>query len=98
MRPGMYIGKLGDGSSPDDGIYILLKEVMDNCIDEFYRGHVTEVKTTVLPDGKTVIIEDNGIGFTVSNREGTEGLGLKNIKTRMLTHSGFFSLPESLVL
>ena len=33
MRPGMYIGKLGDGSSPDDGIYILLKEVMDNCID-----------------------------------------------------------------
>jgi topoisomerase-4 subunit B len=34
MRPGMYIGKLGDGSSPDDGIYILLKEVMDNCIDE----------------------------------------------------------------
>ena len=32
-RPGMYIGKLGDGSSPDDGIYILLKEVLDNCID-----------------------------------------------------------------
>jgi topoisomerase-4 subunit B len=37
MRPGMYIGKL-DGSSPDDGIYILLKEVMDNCIDEFVMG------------------------------------------------------------
>jgi topoisomerase-4 subunit B len=37
MRPGMYIGKLGDGSSPD-GIYILLKEVMDNCIDEFVMG------------------------------------------------------------
>jgi topoisomerase-4 subunit B len=35
MRPGMYIGKLGDGSSPDDGIYILLKEVLDNCIDEW---------------------------------------------------------------
>jgi topoisomerase-4 subunit B len=38
MRPGMYIGKLGDGSSPDDGIYILLKEVLDNCIDEFVMG------------------------------------------------------------
>ena len=38
MRPGMYIGKLGDGSSPDDGIYILIKEVLDNCIDEFVMG------------------------------------------------------------
>lgn len=38
MRPGMYIGKLGDGSSADDGIYILLKEVLDNCIDEFVMG------------------------------------------------------------
>ena len=38
MRPGMYIGKLGDGSSHDDGIYILLKEVIDNCIDEFVMG------------------------------------------------------------
>ena len=38
MRPGMYIGKLGDGSSPDDGIYILLKEVLDNCVDEFVMG------------------------------------------------------------
>ena len=38
LRPGMYIGKLGDGSSADDGIYILLKEVIDNCIDEFVMG------------------------------------------------------------
>jgi len=38
MRPGMYIGKLGDGSSSDDGIYILLKEVLDNSIDEFVMG------------------------------------------------------------
>ena len=35
LRPGMYIGKLGDGSSMDDGIYVLLKEAMDNCIDEY---------------------------------------------------------------
>ena len=38
LRPGMYIGKLGDGSSADDGIYILVKEVLDNCIDEFVMG------------------------------------------------------------
>ena len=38
LRPGMYIGKLGDGSSPDDGIYILLKEIIDNCIDEYVMG------------------------------------------------------------
>ena len=38
MRPGMYIGKLGDGSSPDDGIYILVKEVLDNSIDEYVMG------------------------------------------------------------
>ena len=38
MRPGMYIGKLGDGSSPDDGIYILLKEIIVNSIDEFVMG------------------------------------------------------------
>ena len=38
LRPGMYIGKLGDGSSEDDGIYVLLKEVLDNCIDEFVMG------------------------------------------------------------
>src|SRR5210317_1126271 len=38
MRPGMYIGKLGDGSSQDDGIYILVKEVLDNCIDEYVMG------------------------------------------------------------
>ena len=38
LRPGMYIGKLGDGSSSDDGIYVLVKEVMDNCIDEYTMG------------------------------------------------------------
>ena len=52
MRPGMYIGKLGDGSSPDDGIYILLKEVLDNSVDEFVMGA-----------GKTIdiLIEDNKV-------------------------------------
>ena len=44
MRPGMYIGKLGDGSSADDGIYILLKEVLDNSIDEFVMGAGKQLK------------------------------------------------------
>ena len=39
LRPGMYIGKLGDGSSADDGVYILIKEVVDNCIDEYVMGY-----------------------------------------------------------
>lgn len=38
LRPGMYIGKLGDGSQPDDGIYVLIKEVVDNSVDEFIMG------------------------------------------------------------
>lgn len=47
MRPGMYIGKLGDGSSADDGIYILLKEVLDNSIDEFVMGAAKRLKSTL---------------------------------------------------
>ena len=39
ISPGMYIGKLGNGSSPDDGIYVILKEVIDNCIDEYTMGY-----------------------------------------------------------
>ena len=47
MRPGMYIGKLGDGSSPDDGIYVLLKEVVDNSIDEYIMGHGKKIEIKV---------------------------------------------------
>jgi len=60
-RPGMYIGKLGDGSSPDDGIYVLLKEVIDNSIDEYVMGHGKRIKVSVL-NGK-VIIRDYGRGI-----------------------------------
>ena len=48
LRPGMYIGKLGDGSSDDDGIYVLLKEVLDNCIDEFVMALVSKSKSIVM--------------------------------------------------
>ena len=47
LRPGMYIGKLGDGSASDDGIYVLLKEIMDNSIDEFVMGNGKTVEITI---------------------------------------------------
>ncbi|HRQ52181.1 MAG TPA: ATP-binding protein, partial [Agriterribacter sp.] len=61
LRPGMYIGKLGDGSSPDDGIYVLLKEVLDNCIDEHMMGYGKQVD--ILVEGKTVTVRDFGRGI-----------------------------------
>ena len=61
MRPGMYIGKLGDGSAADDGIYILLKEVVDNSIDEFVMGHGKQIDIEI-EDGK-VSVRDYGRGI-----------------------------------
>ena len=61
LRPGMYIGKLGDGSSPDDGIYVLVKEVLDNCIDEYTMGYGKTVE--LLIEGKQVTIRDYGRGI-----------------------------------
>ena len=64
MRPGMYIGKLGDGSSPDDGIYILLKEVLDNCIDEFVMGAGKTIE--ILIKDQEVSVRDYGRGIPLS--------------------------------
>jgi len=61
LRPGMYIGKLGDGSSQDDGIYVLIKEVIDNSIDEFVMGYGNTIEVTVVD--KTVTIRDFGRGM-----------------------------------
>ena len=61
MRPGMYIGKLGDGSSGDDGIYILLKEVLDNSIDEFVMGSGKTIEVSI--QGNRVIVRDYGRGI-----------------------------------
>jgi topoisomerase-4 subunit B len=61
MRPGMYIGKLGDGSSADDGIYILLKEVLDNSIDEFVMGAGKSIDISI--HGNKVIVRDYGRGI-----------------------------------
>ncbi|MCX7986953.1 MAG: type IIA DNA topoisomerase subunit B [Bacteroidales bacterium] len=60
-RPGMYIGKLGDGSSPDDGIYVLIKEVMDNSIDEFMMGYGKEIILQI--SEKEVRVRDFGRGI-----------------------------------
>jgi len=61
LRPGMYIGKLGDGSAADDGIYVLLKEVVDNCIDEFVMGNGKKIEIAL--DGRTVSVRDYGRGI-----------------------------------
>ena len=61
LRPGMYIGKLGDGSAPDDGIYVLMKEVIDNCIDEHTMGYGKQVEISI--QGKQVTIRDYGRGI-----------------------------------
>lgn len=61
LRPGMYIGKLGDGSSPDDGVYVLIKEVIDNCIDEHTMGHGRHVDVNI--DGKNITVRDYGRGI-----------------------------------
>jgi topoisomerase IV subunit B len=61
LRPGMYIGKLGDGSSADDGIYVLLKEVVDNCIDEHTMGYGKQVEITI--EKGTVTVRDYGRGI-----------------------------------
>lgn len=59
-RPGMYIGKLGDGASSDDGIYVLLKEVLDNSIDEFMTGFGKTIE--VIVENESVIVQDHGRG------------------------------------
>ncbi|MEQ9286516.1 MAG: DNA topoisomerase IV subunit B [Cyclobacteriaceae bacterium] len=61
LRPGMYIGKLGDGSAPDDGIYVLVKEVMDNCIDEHVMGHGRTINVKVTDH--RVEVRDYGRGI-----------------------------------
>ena len=64
-RPGMYIGRLGDGSHIDDGIYILLKEIIDNSIDEFVMHHGSKVVITVL--NNRVTVRDYGRGIPLGS-------------------------------
>ena len=61
LRPGMYIGKIGNGSSPDDGVYVLLKEVLDNCIDEYVMGHGKTIEVSI--KNNRVSVQDFGRGI-----------------------------------
>ncbi len=63
LRPGMYIGKLGDGSSADDGIYVLIKEVIDNCIDEHTMGYGKHVDVTIDEKTNIITVRDFGRGI-----------------------------------
>lgn len=65
LRPGMYIGKVGDGSAPDDGIYVLLKEVTDNSIDEFMMGNGKKIEVDV--NETTVTVRDYGRGIPLGS-------------------------------
>jgi len=80
-RPGMYIGKLGDGSSPDDGIYILLKEVLDNSIDEYAMGFGKVVEVNI--DEFEVYIRDHGRGIPLGK--------LKDVASKMNTGAKYDS-------
>lgn len=96
MRPGMYIGKLGDGSSQDDGIYILLKEIIDNSIDEFVMGagktieiSVSENEVTVrdygrgIPLGKMVdVVSKMNTGGKYDSRAFKKSVGLNGVGTK----------------
>ena len=63
LRPGMYIGRLGDGSHPDDGIYVMLKEVIDNTVDEFIMGHGKKIAIGLNEKTSTVSVRDWGRGI-----------------------------------
>ena len=65
LRPGMYIGKLGDGSQPDDGIYVLIKETVDNSIDEFIMGAGDRIEITI--EDKVVTVRDYGRGIPLKS-------------------------------
>ena len=96
MRPGMYIGKLGDGSSPDDGIYILLKEILDNCIDEFVMGAGKIIEISIkenivkvrdygrgIPLGKVVdVVSKMNTGGKYDSRAFKKSVGLNGVGTK----------------
>ncbi len=67
LRPGMWIGKLGDGCQPDDGIYTLIKEVVDNSVDEFIMGAGKQIEITINPEDGRVTIRDYGRGIPLKS-------------------------------
>ena len=96
LRPGMYIGKSGDGSSPDDGIYVLLKEVIDNCVDEFVMGEGKIIDIIInddfvsvrdfgrgIPIGKVVdVVSKMNTGGKYDTRAFKKSVGLNGVGTK----------------
>jgi topoisomerase IV subunit B len=96
LRPGMYIGKLGDGTSPDDGIYVLVKEVFDNSIDEYAMGNGKQVDVTIqdgevsirdygrgIPLGKVVdVVSKINTGAKYDNKAFKKSVGLNGVGTK----------------
>ncbi|MEX0313730.1 MAG: DNA topoisomerase IV subunit B [Allomuricauda sp.] len=109
MRPGMYIGKLGDGSSADDGIYILLKEVIDNCIDEFVMGAGKTIEINIrenivhvrdygrgIPLGKVVdVVSKMNTGGKYDTRAFKKSVGLNGVGTKAVNALSTYFKVES---
>ena len=109
MRPGMYIGKLGDGSSSDDGIYILLKEVLDNSIDEFVMGAGKTIEISIkdgsvtirdygrgIPLGKVVdVVSKMNTGGKYDSRAFKKSVGLNGVGTKAVNALSTFFRVES---
>ncbi len=110
MRPGMYIGKLGDGSSADDGIYILLKEVLDNSIDEFVMGSGKTIEVSIqstkvnvrdygrgIPLGKVVdVVSKMNTGGKYDTNAFKKSVGLNGVGTKAVNAlSSYFRVESS---
>ena len=109
LRPGMYIGKLGDGTSADDGIYILLKEVVDNCIDEFVMGASKTIEISIkdqqvsvrdygrgIPLGKVVdVVSKMNTGGKYDSRAFKKSVGLNGVGTKAVNALSSSFIVES---
>ncbi len=109
LRPGMYIGKLGDGSAPDDGIYVLVKEVMDNSIDEFVMGNgkkiVVKLKDNMvsvrdygrgIPLGKVVdVVSKMNTGGKYDSKAFKKSVGLNGVGTKAVNALSTHFMVES---
>ncbi|MCB0791599.1 MAG: type IIA DNA topoisomerase subunit B [Flavobacteriales bacterium] len=110
LRPGMYIGKLGDGSSYDDGIYILLKEVLDNCIDEYVMGYGKKVEVRIeegrvevrdlgrgIPLGKVIdVVSKINTGAKYDSKAFKKSVGLNGVGTKAVNALSTYFRIESI--
>ena len=109
LRPGMYIGKTGNGSSPDDGVYVLLKEVIDNCIDEYVMGHGKTIEVSIknnkasvrdfgrgIPLGKVIdCVSKINTGAKYDSKVFKKSVGLNGVGTKAVNAlSSYFKIKS----